>query len=146
MLTTTPTKDKVMRNYIRTESLHPGKIEIIEWFLGLSEVQTKGYRLNTRLKSYVSSGLLEEVGEHYELAEKWVVRYVFSSSKSAKIPATLRALGGVLDRPTSPAEGAGWKFPSHTATRMAVSYLGSYGIVAERYALHIAEVRYRTQP
>ena len=135
-----------MRNYIQTETLHAGKIEIIEWFLGLSEVQTKGYRLSTRLKNYTTSGLLEEVGEHYELTEKWVIRYVFSRSKFAKIPATLRELGGVLDRPTSPSEGAGWKFPTRHATLMAVSYLGSYGVVAERYSNHIAEVRYRVQP
>jgi hypothetical protein len=135
------------RNYPNySHYLNVGKIEIIEWFLGLSEVQTKGYRLAGRLKHYSKQGVLEDTGEHYELTSAWLGRYVFCNSMFAKVPATLKELGGRLDRPSRPAAGRGWVFPSHLSARMAVSYLGSYGIVAETCGTTISDVSYWAQP
>ena len=124
------------------ENLTTGKIYIIEWMLGLVEQKSTKTRMISRLEAHVEGGVLLDKGDYYELSEKWLNRYVFTSSKRAIIPNKLRQLGGVLDHPTNAKHRLGWKFSSVFQAEVAVSLLGSWGIKANRYGTLITSLDY----
>ena len=125
----------------KEKALTVAKIRVIEWMLELSKPKYLRSMHKSCLRS-VEEGVLEVVEDEYELTYEWLYRYVFSSSKFAKVPATLREFGGVLDRPTNPKAGKGWKFPTIYQAETAVAYLGSWGIKANRSGTLIVSLDY----
>tara|TARA_R100001463_G_scaffold35008_3_gene76586 strand:+ start:12111 stop:12494 length:384 start_codon:yes stop_codon:yes gene_type:complete len=125
----------------KEKTLTVSKIRVIEWMLELSKPKYLRTMHNSCLRA-VEEGVLTNAGDEYELTYEWLYRYVFSRSKFAKVPATLREFGGVLDRPTNPKAGKGWKFPNIYQAETAVAYLGSWGIKANRFGTLIVSLDY----
>ena len=117
------------------------RIRVIEWMLELSKPKYLRQIHKSCLKA-VEDGVLTDAGDEYELTSAWLHRYVFSNSKLSKVPATLREIGGVLDRPTNPKAGKGWKFPTIYRAETAVAYLGSWGIKANLSGTTITSLDY----